>query len=424
MDFALRCPEVNSGLMYAGPGAGPMLAAAAAWDAVAAQLESTAAGCSSEVAGLTGQTWFGPSAMAMAGSAARYVAWLAATGTQAGQTAAQAYGAVAAYEAAFAMTVPPPVIAANRALLMALIATNFFGQNTAAIAACEAQYMAMWAQDATAMYTYAADSSTLSTLTSFNEPPQTTTGQDAQARSLAQTAGNTASTHTQAAMQQLASTNATHQLSSAADPSTVPSSGPYTLGPGTYTTANGGTITVANGGTLTVESGGALTVNSGGSVTVDSGGTLTVNSISQLVVDGSVTVESGSILAVEPSTAPPEVGAVFLVQTASSLTIEASAVTAYVHSSIVVHGSILVVNGAVNAAAGSSFSYAPGDVIITAVAPTATPVASGALGAAPAVGGLSSSPGLVGSAGIQPQLNVDGLVEWARTVSAVDLAEA
>ena len=38
-------------------------------------------------------------------------------------------------QAAFAATVPPPVIAANRAQLMTLIATNFLGQNTAAIAA-------------------------------------------------------------------------------------------------------------------------------------------------------------------------------------------------------------------------------------------------------------------------------------------------
>jgi len=63
--------------------------------------------------------------------------------------------AATAYETAFMMTVPPPVIAANRALLMALIATNFFGQNTPAIMATEAQYMEMWAQDAAAMYGYA-----------------------------------------------------------------------------------------------------------------------------------------------------------------------------------------------------------------------------------------------------------------------------
>jgi PPE-repeat protein len=140
MDFGLLPPEVNSGRMYAGPGAAPMLAAAAGWDAVSAQLESTASGYSSEVSGLAGR-WFGPSSMRMAAAAAPYAAWLQATGAQAAQTAAQGYAAAAAYEAAFAMTVPPPVIAANRALLMALIATNFFGQNTPAIAATEAHYV-------------------------------------------------------------------------------------------------------------------------------------------------------------------------------------------------------------------------------------------------------------------------------------------
>jgi PPE-repeat protein len=47
------------------------------------------------------------------------------------------------------------VIAANRALLAALVATNFLGQNTPAIAATEAQYMEMWFQDGLTMDTYA-----------------------------------------------------------------------------------------------------------------------------------------------------------------------------------------------------------------------------------------------------------------------------
>ena len=67
------------------------------------------------------------------------------------------------------------MIATNRALLATLIATNILGQNTPAIAATEAQYMEMWAQDAAAMYGYAASSATASQLTPFNEPPQTTT---------------------------------------------------------------------------------------------------------------------------------------------------------------------------------------------------------------------------------------------------------
>jgi hypothetical protein len=91
--------------MHTGPGAGPLLAAAAGWDAVAAELESTASGYSSEVSALIG-AWFGPSSITMTTAAAPYVAWLQASAAQAAQTAAQAYAAAAAYEAAFAMTVP------------------------------------------------------------------------------------------------------------------------------------------------------------------------------------------------------------------------------------------------------------------------------------------------------------------------------
>jgi len=155
MDFGMLPPEVNSARMYAGPGAGPMLAAAAAWDGLAAQLHLTAASYSSEISGLAAG-WQGPSSAAMAAAAAPYTAWMSTTATQAEQTAAQARAAVAAYEAAFAATVPPPVIAANRSLLMALIATNFLGQNTPAITATETLYAEMWAQDATAMFGYAA----------------------------------------------------------------------------------------------------------------------------------------------------------------------------------------------------------------------------------------------------------------------------
>jgi PPE-repeat protein len=181
-DFAALPPEVNSGRMYAGPGSGPMLAAAAAWDALAAELELAAAGYSSVLSGLTGQQWSGPASAAMAGAAAPYVAWLSTTAVQAEQTASQATAAAAAYEAAFAMTVPPPVIAANRALLMVLVATNFFGQNGPAIAATEAQYAEMWAQDAAAMSGYAGASSAASTLRPFSQPPRTTNpaGPDAQ----------------------------------------------------------------------------------------------------------------------------------------------------------------------------------------------------------------------------------------------------
>jgi PPE-repeat protein len=193
MDFAFLPPEINSGRMYTGPGAGPMLAAAAAWDNLATELSSTAASYASTVSSLTGGTWQGPSSESMATAAATYVDWMNTTAAQAELTSTQAKAAVAAYEAAFAATVPPPVIEANRALLMMLVATNILGQNTPAIAATEAHYMEMWAQDAGAMYGYAGSASSASVLTPFTEPPPTTstagTAQQSAAAAQAGTSG-------------------------------------------------------------------------------------------------------------------------------------------------------------------------------------------------------------------------------------------
>ena len=146
MDFALLPPEVNSARIYTGPGSGPMLASAWAWDALAAELHSAANSCQTAIAELTAGPWLGPSAVSMAAGAAPYVAWLRTTASAAEHTALKAVAAAAAYEGAFAETVPPPVIAANRSLLMALVAANLFGQNTPAIAATETQYAEMRAQ--------------------------------------------------------------------------------------------------------------------------------------------------------------------------------------------------------------------------------------------------------------------------------------
>jgi PPE-repeat protein len=155
MSFMMFPPELNSSLMYSGAGSGPLMAAASAWDEVAADLESAAASYQSVLAQLTGTSWLGPTSARMAAATAPYVDWLAGTAGQAAQTSAQARFAAAAYESAFAGTIPPAVIAANRALLAALVATNFLGQNTPAIAATEAQYMEMWFQDGLTMDTYA-----------------------------------------------------------------------------------------------------------------------------------------------------------------------------------------------------------------------------------------------------------------------------
>ena len=193
LDFGALPPEINSGRMYVGAGSGPMLAASAAWDALAADLQSTAASYGSAIQSLTVGPWTGPSSVAMAAAAMPYVAWMNATGAQAELAASQAKIAAGAYEAAFAAMVPPPVIATNRALLAALVATNILGQNTPAIAAAETHYAEMWAQDAAGMYAYAGSSSTASQLTSFTEPPQTTNATAAVVQPAAATATPAAS---------------------------------------------------------------------------------------------------------------------------------------------------------------------------------------------------------------------------------------
>lgn len=172
MDYAALPPEINSARMYAGVGSGPLLAAAAAWDGLSAELYSTAARCWSVISGLVGGPWQGAASVAMATATAPYLAWLNVTAGQAEATAGQATAAAAAYHAAFAMTVPPAEIAANRALLMALVATNVLGQNTPAIAATEAHYATMWAQDAAAMYGYAAAAAAATRLTPFAVAPE------------------------------------------------------------------------------------------------------------------------------------------------------------------------------------------------------------------------------------------------------------
>jgi PPE-repeat protein len=213
MDFAFLPPEINSGRMYDGPGSGPLLAAATAWDGLAADLHSTATSYGSVISELGAGPWLGAASAAMTAAVAPYVAWMRSTATQAEQTAIQAKAAAAAYEVTFAAVVPPPVIAANRALLQALVATNLFGQNTPAIAATETLYAEMWAQDATAMYGYAGTSASATTLTPFTPAPQTTNG-----TSPAASAHPATSQLASTALQGLTSTAATNATSAATLP--------------------------------------------------------------------------------------------------------------------------------------------------------------------------------------------------------------
>ncbi len=173
-DFGALPPEVNSTRMYTGPGAGPLMAAAAAWNNVAAELNTTASASQSVISTLTDDEWRGPSAVAMASAATPYLEWMQTTAGAAQLAAEQAMASAAAYEAALAMTVPPPLVVANRVQLAALVASNVLGQNTPAIAVTEAQYGEMWAQDAAAMYGYAGSSASAGKLEPLSDPAPTT----------------------------------------------------------------------------------------------------------------------------------------------------------------------------------------------------------------------------------------------------------
>ncbi|MCV7197017.1 PPE family protein [Mycobacterium angelicum] len=174
MDFAALPPEINSVRMYSGAGAAPMMAAAAAWNTLAVELGTTATAFESVITQLATEQWAGPASLSMAAAAQPYLAWLTYTAECAQHAGSQATASAAAFETAFAMTVPPAQVGANRALLAALVATNVLGQNTAAIMATEAQYAEMWAQDALAMYGYAASSGAAGVLTPLTAPSQMT----------------------------------------------------------------------------------------------------------------------------------------------------------------------------------------------------------------------------------------------------------
>ncbi|GFG96049.1 putative PPE family protein PPE25 [Mycobacterium timonense] len=232
------------------------MAAAAAWDGLGAELATAASGYASVISELTDAPWVGPASVSMLSAVMPYVSWLGILATEAEETAGQARAAAAAFEAAFAMTVPPPVIAANRVLLANLVATNFLGQNTPAIAATEAQYMEMWAQDAGAMYGYAGSSLAASELAPFTAPPKTSTPDAASnqsaavAKAVAEPAGNTAQNTSQLASPQALSLNASQAVqhastTAAANMTSQATTSTSTSSSTTYTTIMKNTVGLA-----------------------------------------------------------------------------------------------------------------------------------------------------------------------------------
>ncbi|WP_423790905.1 PPE domain-containing protein [Mycobacterium ahvazicum] len=265
--------------------------------------------------------------------------------------------------------------------------------------ATEAQYMQMWVQDATAMYGYAADSEIASTLTTFDDPPQTTNpaGPGDQSSAVAQAAANTTGARTQS-LAQLSAQTSSQQLATTAstgDP-VLPAGSAANVAPGGAVLDIGVTATAGNGYPVTFAAHSeflavtqvtvTFNINGGLSFTFDAGTDASFG-VPGVVDSGTFTVLSGSSGAAGTFTVPS--------------------------------GSITAVGAGTNVplASGSVIAVNSGTVITgPAVAPVVA-TSSGTAGALPVLAGLSSTPGLAGTAGIQPQLNVDGLLEWAQTAA-------
>jgi PPE-repeat protein len=207
LDFGAIPPEINSARMYMGPGSSSFQVAASAWNGLAAELQSAAQGYETTITQLASDEWTGPASAAMASAVQPYVTWMQETAAQAEQAATQAQAAAAAYEQAFATTVAPPLVAANRAETAAAVQANVFGQYTPLIAQLEAQYGQMWAQDAAAMYSYAGQSASAAQVTPFATPAATSNpgGTATQAAAVSQATGTSAASSSQSILQQLTS---------------------------------------------------------------------------------------------------------------------------------------------------------------------------------------------------------------------------
>ena len=198
MDFGILPPEVTSALIHAGPGAWSWIAAAGAWQELSVELEQTAAAYSAELAWLS-TTYYGPSSLAMAQAFEPYLAWLRTTALQCQEIATSVEVMTAAFELTHWTVVHPSLVAANRARLAMLLATNFFGINYPAIAQTEAEYNAMWVNNSAALVRYDVTAASTVRAPAFEPPPPVSDPSGVMTQASMVPATNTANVGTQTA---------------------------------------------------------------------------------------------------------------------------------------------------------------------------------------------------------------------------------
>ncbi|QFS94595.1 putative PPE family immunogenic protein PPE68 (plasmid) [Mycobacterium sp. THAF192] len=153
-DWFAQLPEITTGKLQSGPQSGPMLAAAASYEAQAANFTAQAAVMAAAIAE-TASHWEGMASIRSTEAALKMPAWLADAAVTAATHGLKAANQAAAYQTAFAAVPQLPTIAENHITRAVLHATNFLGINTVPIGIKEADYwVRMRAQAGAAMLSY------------------------------------------------------------------------------------------------------------------------------------------------------------------------------------------------------------------------------------------------------------------------------
>ena len=210
MDYGILPPEINSARIYTGPGSGPILAAASAWGGLAARAEFRG------IVLHCGDLRVDRRLLGRSGCRSRWrprprptSTWMSTAAAQAEETAGQAKAAAAALRSGIRddgsargrRGKPGAAGGAGRDKCA-------WAKTPPAIAATEALYAEMWAQDAAAMYGYAGSSAAAAAVTPFSSPPQTTNsaGRLARPARLSQATGTSTGTGVQSTLSQVVST--------------------------------------------------------------------------------------------------------------------------------------------------------------------------------------------------------------------------